>query len=249
MENTGTGARRWWRRWFDRGTPRRLSSYEEEAARKIAALTASRRAIADAYEIERQRIERDLHDGTQQYLVAAAIKLGEAELDADGGVAKLISAAKQDLEQGLHSLRSTVRGIHPQVLSDRGLVAAVRDRAAAYGPHVEVYAPHPLPRLSPSVLAAGYFFTVEALTNCAKYAPGEKVSVLLTADHSLSISVVDQGAGGARIVPGHGLAGMRDRLEAFGGTLSVRSPEGGPTAVIASIPLLLNRGESGIPLS
>lgn len=230
-----------------RSEGRPTSSFEQEAATKIAELTASRRAVADAYEVERERIERDLHDGTQQYLVAAAIKLGEAELEAEGDVATLISAARSDLDRGLEALRATVHGVHPQVLRDRGLVAAVRDCATTYGPDVEVYAPHPLPELSSSVLAAGYFFSVEALTNCAKHAPGAKVSVLLTADSSLNITVLDQGHGGAEIVPGHGLEGMRTRLEGFGATLELTSPPGGPTQVRASIPLLLERGETGIP--
>lgn len=221
--------------------------HEEEQARRIAELTASRRAVADAYEIERQRIERDLHDGAQQYLVAAAIKLGEAQLDAEGQLADLLAAAKKDVDAGLEALRATVRGISPQVLHDRGLVAAVYDTAASYGPHVSVHAPHPLPTLSPSVLAAGYFYVAEMLTNAAKYAPGAKVSVLLTADESLRITVMDEGPGGARIVDGGGLAGMRERLAAFGGTMELHSPDGGPTRVRCTIPLLLDRGQPGVP--
>ncbi|WPF65515.1 MULTISPECIES: sensor histidine kinase [unclassified Corynebacterium] len=226
--------------------PRAEGSHEERQAAKIAELTASRRAIADAYEVERQRIERDLHDGTQQYLVAAAIKLGEATLDARGETLNLVRAAKADLDAGLASLRATVRGIHPQVLSDFGLSAAVRDIAANYGPHVSVHTPHELPDLSPSVVAAGYFFVAEALTNAAKHAPGAQVSVLLASDAHLRISVVDQGPGGASVHEGHGLAGMRERLAAFGGTLTLVSPQGGPTQVSCAIPLLLERGQSGV---
>lgn len=223
------------------------STREEAQAARIAELTASRRAVADAYEIERQRIERDLHDGTQQYLVAAAIKLGEVLLELDDAPsAALVRAAKADLDHGLAALRETVRGIHPQVLSDRGLVSAVSEMAANYGSHVRVHAPHPLPTLSPSVLAAGYFFTAEALANAAKYAPSAGVSVLITADADLRISVVDDGPGGARLVPGHGLSGMRDRLSAFGGTLELSSPPGGPTRLSCTLPLLLERWSPGI---
>lgn len=214
---------------------------------KIAELTRSRRAIADAYEIERQRIERDLHDGTQQYIVAAAMKLGEASLSAPPQVKELIDAAHHDLNAGLASLRQTVRGIAPHVLRDRGLIAALDEVAAHYGPHVVVRAPHDLPVLAPSVLAAGYFFAAEALTNAGKHAPGAEVSVLVMADQNLRISVVDQGPGGARMVPHGGLEGMAYRLEGFGGTLSLSSPEGGPTRVVASIPLLLERGRSAMP--
>ncbi|MDK8449482.1 sensor histidine kinase [Corynebacterium mastitidis] len=236
-------------RWFrERRQPEEepWGSREERQAARIAELTASRRAIADAYEVERQRIERDLHDGAQQYLVAASIKLGEAALDAEGMVLDLVRAAKGDLDAGLDSLRTIVRGVHPQVLSDHGLEAAVRDAAAGYGPHVRVRAPHPLPRLSPSVVAAGYFFAAEALTNAAKHAPGAAVSVLLSSDESLRIVVVDEGGGGATLRPGHGLWGMRERLAAFGGELTVVSPPGGPTRVACCIPLLLERGHSAL---
>lgn len=176
---------------------KQATSNEERQARVIAELTASRRAIADAYEVERARIERDLHDGAQQYLVAASMKLGEALLDATGAEAELLEAAKRDVDRGLRSLRATVHGIHPQVLQDHGLVAALADAASAHGPHVSVYAPHPLPQLSASVLACGYFFGTEALTNAAKHAPGAPVSVLITSDAALHISVVDEGPGGA----------------------------------------------------
>lgn len=235
-----------WRRRKRELQPDKPGSREQRQAARIAELTASRRAIADAYEVERQRIERDLHDGTQQYLVAAAIKLGEAALEAQGETLDLVRAAKADLDAGLASLRATVRGVHPQVLSDFGLDAAVRDIAANYGPHVSVHTPHPLPDLSASVLASGYFFVAEALTNAAKYAPGAFVSVLLASDAHLRISVVDHGSGGATLRRGHGLDGMRERLAAFGGTFSLVSPQGGPTKVSCSIPLLLERGQSGV---
>lgn len=222
------------------------TTFEDAQAAKIAELTRSRRAVADAYEVERQRIERDLHDGAQQHLVAAAIRLGEVSLDAEGDIAALIEAAKADIDAGLRALRHTVRGVSSQLLHDRGLVPALNEAASSYGSHVVVQAPHPLPELSPSVLAAAYFFTTEAMTNAAKYAPGAPVSILVTADTDLRIRVVDEGPGGASFIAGGGLAGMRDRLTAFGGTMRVNSPVGGPTRVSADIPLLLNRGEAGI---
>ena len=174
------------------------------------------------------------------------MKLGEALLDAPADLAELLTAAKQDVDRGLHSLRATVHGIHPQVLQDHGLVAALADTASSHGPHVSVFAPHPLPKLSASVLACGYFFGTEALTNAAKHAPGAPVSVLVTADASLKITVVDEGPGGAQVVQGHGLAGMAERLAAFGGEMTLSSPPGGPTRLACSIPLLLDRGQSGV---
>lgn len=228
--------------------PRETSlSNEARQAARIAELTRSRRAIADAYEIERQRIERDLHDGAQQYIVAAAMKLGEASLDATGEQKELIDAARQHLTDGLAALRETVRGISPHILHERGLIAAVDEVAATYGSHVTVRAPHALPELSPSVLAAAYFFTSEALANAAKHASGSPVSVLIIADTHLKISVVDQGEGGADFITGGGLEGMWQRLSAFGGNMELHSPTGGPTQVVAEIPLLIERGNSALP--
>ena len=117
------------------------TTHEQQQAQQIAQLTASRRAIADAYEVERARIEHDLHDGAQQYLVAASMKLGEALLDAPADLTELLTAAKQDVDRGLNSLRATVHGIHPQVLQDHGLVAALADAAVDHTstPHGTVH--------------------------------------------------------------------------------------------------------------
>lgn len=229
---------------------RRAQSHEERAARTIRELTESRRVIVDAYEVERRRIERDLHDGAQQYLVAAKMQLGEAQLSPalahDPALAALLRDAQHTLQQGLDSLRATVRGIHPQALVELGLEAALTDVANATNDDVRIICPNPLPELPEGVLAAAYFFAVEAITNARKYAPDKPMNVLLTAGSTLRISVVDQGPGGATFVDGHGLAGMRERLAAFGGSLTLSSPDGGPTQVAASIPLLLRRGEGGL---
>lgn len=229
---------------------RATASHEDRAARTIAELTASRRVIVDAYEVERRRIEHDLHDGTQQYLVAAAMKLGEAQLSPavadDPVLARLLTEAQQAIEAGLDALRATVRGIHPQILVEQGLAAALGDVAAAAAGDVRIVCPHPLPRLPEGVLAAAYFFACEAIANAAKHAPGAGVTVLLSTDDNLRVSVVDTGPGGARILDGHGLAGMRERLAAFGGSMTISSPPGGPTQVLASVPLLLHRGETGV---
>lgn len=220
--------------------------------RTIEALTASRRVIVDAYEVERRRIERDLHDGTQQYLVAALMKLGEARLSpavlGDAPAAQLLAEAQDALARGLDALRATVRGIHPQVLVEQGLAAALTDVAQASAAPVRIVAPNMLPALPEGVLAAAYFFACEAIANATKHAPGGSITVLLATDSHLRVSVVDDGPGGVRLVPGHGLSGMRERLAAFGGDLTISSPPGGPTQVAASIPLLLNRGEPGVAI-
>ena len=225
----------------------------------VAELTESRREIVAAFEIERRRIERDLHDGAQQYLVMASMDVGEADLLLDSAVVdgqvvpekmhavrELLGKAQNDADEALRALRHTVAGIHPKVLSDLGLEAAVRSLAADSPLEVSVRIPHPLPAIPEGVIAAGYFLVAEALTNAAKYAPGSRVSVLLAADDDLLLSVVDDGPGGAVVHPDHGLAGMKERLAAFGGTFTVMSPPGGPTSVTGRIPLLLRRGEFGV---
>ncbi len=228
----------------------RDASHEETAARRIEELTASRRIIVDAYEVERRRIERDLHDGTQQYLVSAMMQLGEARLSpsvgADPELARRLADAQATVKQGLEALRRTVRGIHPQALVELGLEEALTEVAESVDDEVRVDCPHPLPPLPEGVLASAYFFAVEAITNSRKHAPGSPISVLLVADERLRVSVVDRGPGGARLVDGHGLAGMRERLAAFGGELTLVSPAGGPTQVAASLPLLLHRGEGSL---
>lgn len=231
---------------------RRRCPQDKDVRAELAELAESRRVIVAAYEVERRRIERNLHDGAQQYFVSAAMKVGEARLaptvETDPALAKLLAEAGQALRAGLESLRATVRGIHPQVLLEAGLVAALHEVASHAANQVRLVCPHPLPTLPEGVLAAAYFFACEAINNAAKYAPGAQVTVLLTAGQELQVSVVDDGPGGARLVPGHGLAGMRERLSAVGGTVRVTSPPGGPTQVLAAIPLLLKPGESGIVL-
>lgn len=225
---------------------------EQESRRAIAELTASRRVIAEAYEVERHRIERDLHDGTQQYLVAALMQLGEAQLSptlaGDAELSALVGRAKDTVAQALGSLRATVQGLNPRTLTDLGLEAAVREVATNAPAQVDVKCPHPLPPLPESVMAAAYFFVSEAVTNVVKHAPGAAITILLVTDSHLLVSVVDDGPGGAEILPGHGLAGMRERLAAFGGELAVASFPGGPTRVAARLPLLLDAGHSAIVL-
>lgn len=234
------------------GRRTREASNEARAAKTIAELTASRRAIVDAYEVERRRIERDLHDGAQQYLVAAAMKVGEASISPavteDPQLKGLLDDASSAIAKGLEALRATVRGIHPQILSEQGLEVALRDVAQNAASPVKVVCPNPLPELPEGVLAAAYFFACEAVANAAKHAPQANVTVLLAADSNLHVSVMDDGPGGAKLLGGHGLVGMRERLAAFGGLLSVSSPVGGPTQVAALIPLLLHRGEPGVKL-
>lgn len=259
-------------------------------ARRVEEMRASRREIVGAFEVERRRIERDLHDGAQQHIVTGSMKLGEAAMaleeeiarasssgeggpTADAGprragpagqgpggagargvgdrlaaVAALLGEAQDDADRALKALRQTVSGIHPTVLSDRGLEPAVRELAERSAVPVTVRVPHALPSLPEGVAAVAYFLISEALTNVAKHAPGARATVLLVVDDALNVSVTDDGPGGARVRPGRGLGGMSERLAAVGSGLEISSPEGGPTFLSARVPLLLNQGESGVVL-
>lgn len=253
-----------WARWLRIGgaNAREAGRGNEDAAvRRITELNASRRRIAEAFELERRRIERDLHDGAQQYFVAANLALGEARLGLAGagsdGVGEgeheralaAVAEAQELVRTGLKELRRIVHGISPRELEDLGLEAAVRDAALAFGDHVTVRCPHPLPRLDAAVAANAYFTVTEALTNAARYAPGAEVSVLLTVDSQLRITVVDAGPGGAEFRAGGGLAGLQERLAAVNGTLTLASPAGGPTTVGLTVPLLIDPGHPVIPVA
>src|SRR5690625_7050970 len=162
------------------------------------------------------------------------MKVGEAalllEADEDpANVRSLIVQAQDASESALAALRRTVAGVHPAMLSDLGLESAVRELAAASAIDVLVRVPHRLPAVPDASAAAAYFLVSEALTNIAKYAPDAGASVLIGADDQLHVSVVDDGDGGATVESGHGLVGMTERREAFGGVLTVSSAAGGPS--------------------
>lgn len=201
-------------------------------------LRRSRVDLVDAFETERRRIERDLHDGVQQRLVALTLTLGRAEYDLpDGPARSLVQDAQRQAETALEELRSTVRGIHPRVLVDHGLAAAVHEIAdrSAVPVRVDLTVPDDLP---PSVEAAAYFVVSEALTNVARHAAATSARVHGRVDgRSLVLTVVDDGIGGAVPAPGSGLSGLALRLEALDGTLVVTSPPGGPTEVRMTCPI------------
>jgi signal transduction histidine kinase len=209
-----------------------LSPSEAALAARVRELGRSRVRLVDAFETERRRIERDLHDGVQQRLVALTMTLGSAELEAPPGPAlELVQRAHQQAEEALDELRSTVRGIHPRVLVDHGLVAAVHEVADRSPVPVRVDV-DTAGRLDPAVEAAGYFVVSEALTNVAKHSGAARVTVTgRVLDGRLLLTVTDDGVGGADVAAGSGLAGLVTRLEALDGTLSVTSPRGGPTVV------------------
>jgi signal transduction histidine kinase len=213
---------------------------EAELRANVQELRASRARVVESADAARRRIERDLHDGAQQQLVALALMLQTArlELDRDPDRARdLLDDASHDLEAALRDLRELARGIHPAVLSDRGLASALQAAADRAPLPVEVVAA-PDERLPGAVEAAAYFVVAEALTNVARYAHASHALVAVTREgHDLVVRVTDDGIGGADPTGGSGLRGLGDRVAALDGSLGVESPPGGGTTVRAVIPV------------
>jgi signal transduction histidine kinase len=210
-----------------------------ELLAKLAELQASRARLVEATESERRRIERDLHDGTQQRLVAIAMTLGlaESKLAADRAVVgPVVREARDALAHALEELRELSQGIRPAILVERGLAAALDDlsRRAALPVRLEVAIGGRLPE---QVEAAAYFVASEALTNAAKHSHAREVCVTaLHDDGTLVLEIADDGIGGAGGSRGSGLRGLADRVEAIGGRLTISSPPGRGTSVRAEIP-------------
>jgi signal transduction histidine kinase len=208
--------------------------------KRVEDLRGSRERIIEAADAERRRIERDLHDGAQQRMVTVAVTLGlaQAQMAKDPeAAAKLIAQAREEAQLAVKELRELARGIHPAVLSDRGLAAALEALATRAPVPVEVNGvpEEPLPK---PVEAAVYFVTAEALTNIAKYAHADAAAIdLMINDGCVRVEITDDGVGGADIAAGTGLSGLCDRVEALDGSLELDSPPGGGTTVRVEIPL------------
>ena len=205
---------------------------------RISTLEESRAGAVDVQEAELRRIERDLHDGAQARLVALGMSLGMAEqklATEPEAAAELLADARAGAGEALRELRDLARGIHPPVLADRGLDAAVRALAAASPISVTVSATVP-ERPKPPVESAAYFVVAEALANAGKHSGARRVDVrIVSGDGVLSVEVHDDGTGGADPAGG-GLSGLRRRVEALDGSLRVISPPGGPTTIRAELP-------------
>jgi signal transduction histidine kinase len=210
-----------------------------ELRARIEELRASRARLVEAGDAERRRLERDLHDGAQSRLVALSLKLKLARMKVDGAseAAALLDESSAELQASLDELRELARGIHPAVLSDQGLEAALRALAARAPVPVEL-GEVPAERLPPAVEIAVYFVVAEALTNVAKYAraASARVSVVRSAGRVV-VEVADDGVGGASVDAGSGLRGLADRVAALDGRLSLDSPAGAGTRLRAEIPL------------
>jgi signal transduction histidine kinase len=217
-------------------------SESERLAAEVSTLRTTRAEVVDAADAERRRIERDLHDGAQQRLVALAMDLGVArgnfERDPDGAH-RLVVKAHEEAKAALADLRELVRGIHPAVLTDRGLDAALSALAARCPVPVEVRVA-PGERAEVTIEAAAYFVVAEALTNVARHANADRVLVEVTRDGDrFGVVVEDDGVGGADAAEGTGLAGLERRVVALDGTFTVVSPVGGPTRIEANFPCAL----------
>jgi signal transduction histidine kinase len=212
---------------------------QAELRAHLEELRASRVRLVEAADVERRRLERDLHDGTQQRLVSISMALGlaDAKLDSDPeGARRILDETRKTLGTALEELRELSQGIHPGILTERGLGPALQE--LAYGAPVSIELTVPLEeRLPEPVEAAVYYLVAEALANVAKYASASVVSVNVDRRNGQAVvEVSDDGVGGADPARGSGLRGLADRVEALGGALVVDSPQGKGTRLRAEIP-------------
>ncbi|MGY1500283.1 sensor histidine kinase [Streptomyces sp. QTS52] len=225
----------------DRMMVRGLLSPSDELERRIAELESDRGVVIDTAAADLRRIERDLHDGAQARLVNLAMGLGLAkekllEGQADEQVAAMVDEAHGEVKLALQELRDLARGIHPAVLTDRGLDAALSSVASRCTVPVKVSADLPA-RPAAAIEGIAYFTVSELLQNISKHSGARNASVdVWRTDERLLIQVWDDGCGGARLDGGTGMAGLADRLGAVDGLFVIDSPEGGPTTVTAELP-------------
>jgi len=224
----------------DAALARRLLGPPGGLAARVAELELSRERVVDAAEAERKRIERDLHDGAQQRLVALAMELGRAKAkfgDDVDAARVLVDQAHAQAKAALIELRDLVRGVHPPVLTDRGLDAALSGLTARSPVPVEVQVEMSV-RPKAAVEAVAYFVVAEALTNVAKHSRASQAKVVVE-EHGfppvLTVMISDDGIGGAD-PDGAGLSGLADRVSGVDGRLTVESPRGGPTIIAAQLP-------------
>jgi signal transduction histidine kinase len=219
----------------------------ERLRAELTAVSRSRARLADAFEAERRRIERDLHDGAQQKLVSLTMQLGLARLDLPPGspAAETVAAAHDQAKQLMAELRELIRGIQPQVLTDLGLPAALEELADSSPIPVTIDA-HLESRLPGQIENTAYFTVAEALTNIAKHSGATSATVTARLhDEVLTIEVSDNGRGGADPGRGTGLTGLADRVAVAGGRMLMSSPPGGPTVLRVEVPCPQSTPSSG----
>ncbi|MEU7135332.1 sensor histidine kinase [Streptomyces sp. NPDC046261] len=226
-----------------RAATRRLGpSRAEQLERRVEEVTESRAGVVDAADAERRRIERDLHDGAQQRLVSLAVNLGLAKVtlgDLPEDARKVIDEAHREAKEAIAELQDLVRGLHPAVLEDRGLDAALSGIAERAPLPVRLTVDLPS-RPSPTIEAVAYFVVSEALANVVKHAQASRADVTVERFGGILLLVVsDDGVGGADPSGGTGLAGLAKRVASVDGTFSISSPVGGPTVVTVELPCAL----------
>jgi signal transduction histidine kinase len=213
-------------------------SRAEELQHRVEHLTQTRAGVVDAADAERRRLERNLHDGTQQRLVSLAMQLGMARANPAGAAEahQVIAEAHEEAKATLAELRNLIRGLHPPVLEDRGLDAALSGVTARMPIPVRLTVDVPR-RPPPTVEAVAYFVVSEGLTNITKHAQATQAEVFVQrAGDRLHIIVSDDGVGGAAPERGTGLAGLAKRAESVDGTFEIASPPGGPTLLTVDLP-------------
>jgi signal transduction histidine kinase len=210
---------------------------EAELRARLQELHGSRTRVVEAQQNERRRLERDLHDGAQQRLVALALELGVlAEANRDPATQTRLKRARGEVAQSLDELRDVARGLHPAVVSGHGLVIALESLVAVTPLEVQLKSDG-LPRLPEHLEVAAYYVVAESLTNAAKHAQASQITVeVQVADNTLIVEIVDDGIGGADSERGTGLRGLADRVEALNGRLRIWSAAGNGTRVRAEIP-------------
>ena len=208
---------------------------QAETRAQLEQVRESRARLVSAADLERQRIERNIHDGAQQRLVALAVQLRRAQRKADPELEGLLAATVDELKVAVEELRELARGVHPAILTEDGLGPALESLASRSEIPVDLEAYDG--RLPAQVEAAAYFVACEALTNVAKHSGASSATIRTTRQNGvLLVEVCDDGIGGAKAVNGSGLRGLADRVEAVGGKLRIESPAGDGTRVVAEIP-------------
>ncbi len=228
---------------LEAGFARILLTGVAELRQTITVLTEQKSAAASAEAHALRRLERDIHDGPQQRLIRLAMDLGRARQSSEPGpVRDTLDEAIAQTQETLDELRALSRGIAPPVLTDRGLPSALAALAIRCTVPVELAVDPelgtPVGRLDPAVETTVYFAVAEALTNVAKHSGAMHCWVTVaTGPVRVGVDIVDDGSGGAHVAKGHGLSGLADRVRACGGTLTVTSPNGGPTTIRAELPV------------
>ncbi|AEV84474.1 histidine kinase [Actinoplanes sp. SE50] len=215
-----------------------LSPRDRELGEQLTEVRRSRARLLGAFEAERVRIERDLHDGAQQRLVSLSMQLGLLRLDTepDSALHRRIGEAQEQLTTALAELRDLVRGLNPQVLTDNGLVAAIEENTSRFTIPVDVDVRLPA-RLPHAVELAAYYVVTEAMTNIARHS-GATTARITGRHHAdvLTLQITDNGAGGVDPAAGTGMTGLADRLGVLDGRMRISSPPGGPTLIHVEIP-------------